>query len=74
MSLPGTATTFDPTTRTGTVRLDDGTELDYDAAAFAAGGLRLLRTGQRVRIETSDSTGSGTVIVVSVPTLHRESS
>jgi len=42
---------FDPATRSGTVLLDDGTELPYDRPAFDAGGLRLLRVGQRVRIE-----------------------
>ncbi|GGQ34036.1 hypothetical protein GCM10010187_58850 [Actinomadura coerulea] len=30
--------------------LDDGTELPFDAEAFAAGGLRLLRFGQRVNL------------------------
>ena len=33
----------------------DGTELPYDDAAFTAGGVRLLRLGQRVRIEVADS-------------------
>lgn len=42
--------TFDPATRAGTVLLDDGLELPYDGAAFDAGGLRLLRVGQRVRL------------------------
>ena len=31
--------------------LDDGTPVPFDAPAFDAGGLRLLRPGQRVRIE-----------------------
>ncbi len=44
---------FDPRDRSGTVLLDDGVELPYDRAAFDAGGLRLLRVGQRVRIEVS---------------------
>jgi cold shock CspA family protein len=46
----GTVGTYDPATRTGTVLLDDGTELAFDADAFAAGGLRLLRFGQRVNL------------------------
>lgn len=41
---------FDSVTRAGTVLLDDGLELPYDGAAFDAGGLRLLRVGQRVRL------------------------
>ena len=38
--------------------LDDGTPVPFDAPAFDAGGLRLLRPGQRVRIET-DGEGAG---------------
>ena len=41
---------FDATTRSGSVFLDDGTEIPFDAAAFDAGPLRLLRSGQRVNI------------------------
>lgn len=46
--------------------LDDGSELDFAAAAFDASGLRLLRLGQRVRIETDDS---GRVLRLTIPTL-----
>ena len=49
--MQATVRSFDPATRSGTVLLDDGTELPYDAPAFDAGGLRLLRLGQRVRID-----------------------
>jgi 2-phospho-L-lactate/phosphoenolpyruvate guanylyltransferase len=48
--VQATVRTFDPATRAGTVLLDDGLELPYDGAAFDAGGLRLLRVGQRVRL------------------------
>jgi 2-phospho-L-lactate guanylyltransferase len=48
--MQGTVRSFDPETRGGTVLLDDGTELPYDAAAFDAGGLRLARIGQRVAL------------------------
>ncbi|WP_239513822.1 hypothetical protein [Streptosporangium sp. 'caverna'] len=41
---------FDATTRSGSVFLDDGSEIPFDAAAFDAGPLRLLRSGQRVNI------------------------
>ncbi|WP_370363547.1 hypothetical protein [Catenulispora sp. GP43] len=61
----GTARVFDPTTRTGTVLLDDGTEVAYDAAAFDAGGLRLLRIGQRVKMSVED----GRVTAVTLVTL-----
>lgn len=49
--MQATAYTYDPETRSGQVLLDDGTPLPFDAPAFEAGGLRLLRPGQRVRIE-----------------------
>ncbi len=56
-----------PGTRSGTVLLDDGSELAYPAAAFDASGLRLLRLGQRVRI---DRDAAGTVDRAShIPTL-----
>ncbi|NDZ81108.1 hypothetical protein G3I19_21770 [Streptomyces sp. SID10853] len=57
--MQATAYTYDSETRSGSVLLDDGTPVDFDAAAFDAGGLRLLRAGQRVRIETGDGDGTG---------------
>jgi hypothetical protein len=52
--MQATVRSYDETTHSGSVLLDDGTELPYDATAFAAGGLRLLRLGQRVRITLAD--------------------
>jgi 2-phospho-L-lactate/phosphoenolpyruvate guanylyltransferase len=52
--VQGTVASFDPQERSGTVLLDDGTRLDFDAGAFDASGLRLLRLGQRVRLERRD--------------------
>ncbi|MEV5597678.1 hypothetical protein [Streptomyces sp. NPDC052496] len=59
--MQATAYTYDAQTRSGSVLLDDGTPLPFDAAAFDAGGLRLLRPGQRVRIdvEVMDDVGGG---------------
>ncbi|MDQ0598662.1 YD repeat-containing protein [Streptomyces canus] len=54
-TMQATAYTYDADTRTGSVLLDDGTPVPFDAPAFDAGGLRLLRPGQRVRIELEDS-------------------
>lgn len=48
--MQGTVRTYDATTRSGSVLLDDGTRLDFDGTAFEAGGLRLLRSGQRVNL------------------------
>jgi cold shock CspA family protein len=44
---------FDPDTGAGSVLLDTGRVLPFDAQVFAASSLRLLRLGQRVSIETS---------------------
>ncbi|MEV0408201.1 hypothetical protein [Actinoallomurus sp. NPDC050550] len=48
--MQGTVKAYDAETRTGSVLLDDGSEMAFDAAAFDAGGLRLLRFGQRVNL------------------------
>ncbi|MFI0409555.1 hypothetical protein [Actinomadura sp. 3N508] len=52
--MQGTVKDYDAETRSGSVLLDDGTELPFDADAFAAGGLRLLRFGQRVNLAMDD--------------------
>ncbi|MFF2773632.1 hypothetical protein ACFVU3_01885 [Streptomyces sp. NPDC058052] len=58
--MQATAYTYDPETRSGSVLLDDGTPVEFGTDAFDAGGLRLLRPGQRVRIETEPGTsGAG---------------
>jgi 2-phospho-L-lactate guanylyltransferase len=51
IGMQATVATYDPQTRSGTLLLDDGTPVEFGSAAFAASGLRLLRFGQRVRIE-----------------------
>lgn len=50
--MQGTVSTFDPATRSGTLLLDDGTPLAFGAEAFDRSGLRQLRLGQRLSIET----------------------
>ena len=50
--MQATVATFDPATGAASVLLDDGTPLDVAPAAFAASGLRRLRLGQRLRLET----------------------
>ncbi len=59
----GTVRDFDPDTRTGHLFLDGGAQLAFGAAAFDAGGLRLLRLGQRVRFDT-DATGQITRVTL----------
>lgn len=48
--MQATVRVFDTATRSGSVYLDDGTELPFGTEAFDAGPLRLLRSGQRVNI------------------------
>ena len=61
----GTARVFDPTTHAGTVLLDDGTEIAFDGPAFDAGGLRLLRVGQRVKMSMDE----GRVVALTLVTM-----
>ncbi|MBI3687027.1 MAG: hypothetical protein HY241_06725 [Actinobacteria bacterium] len=49
--MQGTVNEFDLDSGAGSVLLDDGRAVPFGGAAFAAGGLRLLRFGQRVRLE-----------------------
>ncbi|MFC5805628.1 hypothetical protein [Streptomyces formicae] len=65
--MQATAYTYDSATRSGSVLLDDGTPVDFDSAAFDAGGLRLLRPGQRVRIEAE---GKGDALRITLVTLQ----
>jgi 2-phospho-L-lactate/phosphoenolpyruvate guanylyltransferase len=64
--VQGTVATFDPETRSGTVLLDDGSPVTFSGQAFAASGLRLLRLGQRVRLDYDES---GVVVRLTLPTL-----
>ncbi|MCF1597325.1 hypothetical protein [Streptomyces muensis] len=67
--MQATAYTYDENTRSGSVLLDDGTPVPFDAPAFDAGGLRLLRPGQRVRIETEGEGESLRITLVTLQTL-----
>ncbi|MFJ3905818.1 hypothetical protein [Streptomyces sp. NPDC090025] len=66
--MQATAYTYDPETRSGSVLLDDGTPVEFGAEAFAAGGLRLLRPGQRVRIETAGEGAGRRITLVTLQT------
>lgn len=54
--MQATVRTFDPKTSSGTVLLDNGVEVPYDAASLTGSAIRHLRQGQRVGVEL---TGSG---------------
>jgi 2-phospho-L-lactate guanylyltransferase len=64
--MQATVRRFDPRTRSGDVLLDDGSVLGFPARAFDASGLRLLRLGQRVRLELADD---GTISFLTIATL-----
>ncbi|WP_338700931.1 hypothetical protein V2W30_28410 [Streptomyces sp. Q6] len=65
--MQATTYTYDSETRSGSVLLDDGTPVPFGTAAFDAGGLRLLRPGQRVRIEVE---GEGEARQITLVTLQ----
>lgn len=50
--MQATVHRFDDETHAGSVLLDDGTEMHFDADVFEGSGLRLLRLGQRLTIES----------------------
>jgi 2-phospho-L-lactate guanylyltransferase len=61
--VQATLRNFDPDSRSGDVLLDDGTVKTFSATAFDPSGLRLLRIGQRVRLEV-DTDGTVTFITL----------
>jgi 2-phospho-L-lactate guanylyltransferase len=63
--MQATVASFDRETGGGSVLTDDGRRIPFDPAAFAAGGLRLLRPGQRVRMDMED----GRIVRITIFTL-----
>ena len=59
----GSVHTFEPSTGAGSVLLDTGEELAFAHAAFAASGMRLLRSGQRVSLDL-DTEGAVTRVFI----------
>ena len=62
-TVHATVRAFDAATRSGTVLLDDGLEIGFDATAFDAGHTLFLRLGQRVRL-TRDAGGAITQVAI----------
>jgi cold shock CspA family protein len=50
----GTVKDFDGATRSGSLLMEDRTEVGIDATSLEGAGIRLLRLGQRVRFELVD--------------------
>ncbi len=53
--MQATVKEFSPASRSGSVLLDDGSEVGFDGDAFNRSGLRLLRPGQRVKLRVDDA-------------------
>lgn len=64
--MQGTVASYDADGHDGSILLDDGTPVAFGAAAFEASGLRQLRVGQRVKLDTD---AAGRIIRVTLPTL-----
>lgn len=64
--MQGTVSAFDPDTRSGELLLDDGTPVKFGADAFDLSGLRLLRVGQRLRVEQSLDGGVEKIALVTL--------
>jgi hypothetical protein len=64
--VQATVRSFDLGTHDGELLLDDGSPRSFSGRAFEASGLRLLRLGQRVRVEVD---ASGEVTRVTLATL-----
>jgi cold shock CspA family protein len=69
--MQGTVEAFDAGSRSGSVLLDDGTRMRFGPEEFDPSGLRLLRSGQRVRLDIADSDGVPRITFITIITLAR---
>jgi cold shock CspA family protein len=53
----GTVRDFDDDARTGSLLMDDQSEVSIDATSIEGAGIRFLRLGQRVRFDLVDEGG-----------------
>lgn len=53
----GTIKDYDRESRTGTLLLDDETEVHIDPASMEGSGIRYLRIGQRVKFDLVEDSG-----------------
>ena len=67
--MQATVRSYDAATRSGSVILDDGTELSYDGPALLSSNVRFLRSGQRVRIEVVGTGRDVRVAFLTIATL-----
>jgi cold shock CspA family protein len=66
-AVQATVFDFDEGDGSGTVVLDDGQRLPFSPQAFAASGLRMLRPGQRVRLELSPTRDVEWLTIATLP-------
>ena len=64
--MQATVRSYSAASRSGSVLLDDGTQIPFEAHALRGSGVRLLRSGQRVRVEL---TGAGAEVRVEFLTI-----
>ncbi len=67
--MQGTVASYQPDSRGGSVLLDDGTRLPFAADALDGSRLRLLRPGQRVRLEVDGDGPDRHVVRLQILTL-----
>ena len=65
----GTVRDFDEQERTGSLLMDDRTEVQIDATSIEGSGLRLLRIGQRVRFDLVEEGGRKVARTLRIVTL-----
>ncbi len=70
--LQGTVKEFREETRSGSVLLDDGSEVPIPPEAFSRSGLRLLRFGQRVKFGIEGEGDDRRVAWIDIVTLRTD--
>lgn len=69
--MQGTVKEFREETRSGSVILDDGTEIPLPAAAFSRSGLMKLAAGQRVHFDVEGDGDARQVSRITIVTFQR---
>ena len=65
----GTVKDFDDDARTGSLLMDDASEVAIDATSIEGAGIRFLRLGQRVRFDLIDEGGRKAARTLRIVTL-----
>jgi cold shock CspA family protein len=65
----GTIKDFDDDRRTGTLLMEDRTEVQIDATSLEGSGIRFLRIGQRVKFDLAEEGGAKLARTLRIVTL-----